>query len=191
MDEAINAIQAGFTVVLIDEDAIEGGCELVAAAALVTTATMHFIIRHTSGFVTVALPEARCDQLRLPAFACGPEDWCSPVPAVAADATEGVSTGISAVDRAHTARLLADPYASGADFTRPGHVVPLRIPVQVATGRTPAPATAALHLCTLAGLPAAVRCELVHDEGELRDPVSARAFAEARGLITVRTKDLL
>jgi 3,4-dihydroxy-2-butanone 4-phosphate synthase len=113
-----------------------------------------------------------------------------PVQAVTCDAAEGVATGISAADRALTARLLADPAATPDHFTRPGHLVPMR--VREGYTDTRAPAAAALDLCAMAQLqPAMIRCELVHDSGALVDAADGLAFAREHRLAAVLKRELV
>ncbi len=131
-----------------------GGAEIVIAAERVTTSTMALLVRHSSGLACVALPGERLDALRIPLMA--PEDPRRMAFAVSVDLCAGVTTGISARERALTARALADPATQPADLVRPGHVVPVRVHPDGVLER-PAPAEAAADLCRLAGLvPAAV-----------------------------------
>jgi len=187
--DPVSALRRGRPVVLFDEDVIEGGAELLIAAEVAHSEAMAFLVRYTSGFVTVALPVQRCNQLDLPAIAADPYGGCRPVPAVTVDAAEGIGTGISAADRSCTARLLADPATRPDQLTRPGHLVPLRVP-----DPGPGPLTtpqAALALCEQSGLlPGMVRCELVHDDGPLMSAVDAVAFALEHGLAIVNAQDV-
>jgi 3,4-dihydroxy-2-butanone 4-phosphate synthase len=179
----------GGAAVLLGADSRRGGPELVAAGQLVSSDVMAFLVRHTCGFVTVGLPPARCDQLQLPALTwCVGRDRREPAPAVAVDAAEGVSTGISAADRAHTARLLASPDSRADHFTRPGHLVPMRAYDEWWGSSTVA---AGLRLCAESGLArAVVRCELVMDCGELMGDRDAVDFAGAHGLAVFHVRDL-
>jgi len=118
--DPVSALRRGRPVVLFDEDVIEGGAELLIAAEVAQSEAMAFLVRYTSGFVTVALPVRRCNQLDLPAIAADPYGGCRPVPAVTVDAAEGIGTGISAADRSYTARLLADSATRPDQLSRPG-----------------------------------------------------------------------
>src|SRR5690606_16309204 len=144
-----------------------------------------FMVRHTSGFICVALPERDADRLELPPMYPVNQDRRGTAYAVTVDAREGVSTGISAADRAHTIRLLADPATTPADLSRPGHVVPLRAkPGGVL--RRPGHTEAAVDLARLAGLrPAGALCELVNDDGTMMRLPDLRRFAERHGLTLV------
>src|SRR5215470_4360261 len=149
--DPVSALRAADLVVLVDEEASEGGVELWMAAELAEASNFARLVRHTSGFVTVAMPAARCTSLGLPGTAGGAAFFTEtrPIQAVTCDAAEGVTTGISAADRSFTARLLADPASTRDDFRRPGHLVPLR--VRPGLTDPAAPASAALDLCEIAG----------------------------------------
>ena len=190
--DPVTALRNGNLVVMIDDRAKEGGAEVWLAAEGADAVAFARLVRHTSGFVTVAIPAARSAALGLPAMVGAEASFTErqPAQAVTCDAAEGVSTGISAADRALTARLLADPAATPEHFTRPGHLVPLR----VREGLTDinSPASAALELCGIAQLRAAmVRCELVHDSGALANPADGLEFARRHGLAVVVRRELV
>ena len=153
---------------------------LVYGACTITTSQMAELIRRSSGFVQVALPEQRCDDLLLPEAAPTNRDRFRPGfgQCVTADAATGITTGISAEDRAHTARVLCAPTTTVNDLTRPGHVVPVRAdlaPTQN-TSRFPL-ATAVLTLTRQAlPVPGAVYADLVSE----RDPFHPIQLDEAR-----------
>ncbi|WP_051166571.1 3,4-dihydroxy-2-butanone-4-phosphate synthase [Amycolatopsis orientalis] len=161
-----------------------GDAALVLPAAEAATAALAFVVRHTSGFLGVALPADRCDALGLPpmrpSFRRGGDlGWC-----VAVDAATGVSTGISAADRAETIRRLADRGTRPEDLCRPGHVLPYAVRPRGILSR-PAIPEAAVELCLLAGRPAAAAfAALVSPEDPTRmaAPDEAAAFAAGHGL---------
>src|SRR5881409_2140285 len=165
IEKAIAEIAAGRPVVVVDDADRENEGDLIFAAEKATPELMAFMVRHTSGFVCAPLTEADADRLELPPMYHTNQDRRGTAYTVTVDAREGVSTGISAADRAHTVGLLADPATSAADLARPGHVVPLRAKaggVLRRSGHT----EAAVDLAVLAGLrPAGVLCELVNDDG--------------------------
>jgi 3,4-dihydroxy-2-butanone 4-phosphate synthase len=176
--DPVTTLRSGGLVTLIDEDATEGGVELWMAAELAEAPVFARLVRHTSGFVTVALPAVRCASLGLPAMMGVEASFTEtrPVQAVTCDAAEGITTGISAADRSLTARLLADPDSTPDDFKRPGHVVPLRIREGLTDPNTSA--SAALSMCSVAGLrPGMVRCEAVLDSGVLAGPADGFELA--------------
>lgn len=190
VDAAVAAMAQGRPVVVVDDADRENEGDIVFAAEHATPALMGFTIRHTSGVVCVPMTGARADAMRLPPMVDVNEDSKGTAYTVTCDARDGVSTGISAADRALTARVLADPAAGPGDITRPGHVLPLRAAdggVAVRRGHT----EAAVELCSLAGLePVGVIAELVHDEGSMMRLPALRAFADRHGIPLVSIEDL-
>jgi 3,4-dihydroxy 2-butanone 4-phosphate synthase/GTP cyclohydrolase II len=126
IERAIADVAAGRPVIVVDDEDRENEGDLIFAAAWATPELLAFTIRYTSGYVCVALTGENCDRLDLPPMFHTNQDKRGTTYTVTADAREGVTTGISAADRAHTIRLLADPDSTSVDFARPGHVVPLR-----------------------------------------------------------------
>ncbi|WP_166847508.1 bifunctional 3,4-dihydroxy-2-butanone-4-phosphate synthase/GTP cyclohydrolase II [Isoptericola sp. BMS4] len=188
---AIADVAAGRPVVVADDAGRENEGDLIVAASAVTPETMGFLVRHTSGLVCVGASGATLDRLRLPLMVEQNEDAYRTAYTVTVDAAAGVTTGISAADRARTARLLADPGAAPADLTRPGHVLPLRARdggVLERTGHT----EAAVDLARLAGRgEAGVLAELVHDDGEMMRLPALRDFAAEHGLTLIHVADLV
>jgi 3,4-dihydroxy 2-butanone 4-phosphate synthase / GTP cyclohydrolase II len=183
LDRAVEAFAGGRPVVVLNG---AGGGDLAAAAAGITPSTMAFLIRIGTGFVQVALPADRCDALRLPPMCWPPPAGPRGAQCVAVDAARGITTGISAADRAHTARLLAAPDTLPGDLSRPGHVIPLRgsAPDQdVLAG----PADSALALAALAGRSAAVVSGVVSPVSPAcdADTEDLRQLARAHGLAVV------
>jgi 3,4-dihydroxy 2-butanone 4-phosphate synthase/GTP cyclohydrolase II len=182
---AIAAVGAGRPVVVSD-DAGQG--YLVFAAEAATPTLLAFTVRHTSGYVRVALPGSECDRLDLPPICDG-----GPLGATHRVAVDwrGVGTGISATDRAATIAALAAETSSPSDFRRPGHVVPV---LAGADGvlKQPGAAEAATDLARLAGLrPAGVLCELVSGaRGAIADDAESLEFAERHGLPKISIADL-
>jgi 3,4-dihydroxy 2-butanone 4-phosphate synthase/GTP cyclohydrolase II len=163
---AITAVAAGHAVVVTDDDAAEG--YLVLAADAATPRLLAFTVRHTSGYVRVALPAAECGRLNLPPMCPRDTSHC-----VSVD-VRGTGTGISATDRARTIAALASAESGASDFLRPGHVVPLRAAADGVLERR-GPAEAAVDLARLAGRrPAAALCEIV----SRRNPTSMARGAE-------------
>jgi 3,4-dihydroxy 2-butanone 4-phosphate synthase/GTP cyclohydrolase II len=191
VSRAIAAIAAGRPVVVVDDENRENEGDLIFAAEHATPELMGFTIRHTSGFVCAPLPAAECDRLGLPPMAASNQDPRGTAYTVTVDARTGVTTGISAADRARTVRLLADPATAPGDLTRPGHVVPLRARDGGVLER-PGHTEAAIDLCRLAGLrPAGVLCELVKDDGSMMRLPELTAFAREHGLVLVRIDELI
>jgi 3,4-dihydroxy 2-butanone 4-phosphate synthase len=188
---AVEAVGQGRPVVVVDDADRENEGDIVFAAQHATPELMGFTVRHTSGVVCVPMTGPRADAMSLPPMVAVNEDAKGTAYTVTCDAREGVSTGISAADRALTARVLADPSAGPGDITRPGHVLPLRAAgggVAARRGHT----EAAVELCVLAGLePVGVIAELVHDDGSMMRLPDLRAFADRHGIPLVSIEDLV
>jgi 3,4-dihydroxy 2-butanone 4-phosphate synthase/GTP cyclohydrolase II len=167
IEEAFEALRAGLPVLVTDDEDRENEGDVILAAATVTTDWMAWTIRYTSGYICAPMPEVCADRLGLPLMVADNRDPRRTAYTVTVDAAAGVTTGISAADRAHTIRLLAQEGSTASDFIRPGHVVPLRARdggVLVRGGHT----EAAVDLCRLAGLsPVGAIGELVHDDGSM------------------------
>jgi 3,4-dihydroxy 2-butanone 4-phosphate synthase/GTP cyclohydrolase II len=167
IEEAFEALRAGLPVLVADDEDRENEGDVILAAATATTEWMAWTIRHTSGYICAPMSETRASRLGLPPMVADNQDPRGTAYTVTVDAAEGVTTGISAADRAHTIRALADDDSVPSDFHRPGHVVPLRARqggVLVRGGHT----EAAVDLCRLAGLsPVGAIGELVHDDGSM------------------------
>jgi 3,4-dihydroxy 2-butanone 4-phosphate synthase/GTP cyclohydrolase II len=190
--DPVTALRTGNLIVMVDDDAAHGGAELWLAAEVADALAFARLVRHTSGFVSVAIPAVRSAHLGLPAMFTVEASFPDrrPVQAITCDAAEGVATGISAADRALTARLLADPASTPEHFTRPGHLVPMRVREGFTDVRSPA--AAALELCAIAQLqPAMVRCELVHDSGELLSLADGLEFARRHHLAVLAKRELV
>src|SRR5215208_3327316 len=191
IEEAVAAIAAGRPVVVADDADRENEGDLIFAAEKATPELMAFMVRHTSGFICAPLTEADADRLELPPMYHTNQDRRGTAYTVTVDARAGVSTGISAADRTHTVRLLADPGTSPADLSRPGHVVPLRAKVGGVL-RRPGHTEAAIDLAVLAGLrPAGVLCELVNDDGTMMRVPELEVFAKEHDLVFICIADLV
>jgi 3,4-dihydroxy 2-butanone 4-phosphate synthase/GTP cyclohydrolase II len=188
---AIAELTAGRPVVVVDDVERENEGDLIIAADAVTTEWMAFIVRHTSGVVCAPMTGDALDRLRVPLMTAENEERMRTAYTVTVDARDGISTGISAADRARTIRLLADPASTPEDLVRPGHVFPLRAReggVLVRPGHT----EAAVDLARLAGRqPAGVIAELVEDDGSMRRATSCRRFADEHGLAMISIADLI
>jgi 3,4-dihydroxy 2-butanone 4-phosphate synthase/GTP cyclohydrolase II len=191
IEEAVGQVAAGRPVVVVDDADRENEGDLIFAAEKATPELLAFMVRHTSGFICAPLTEADADRLELPPMYHTNQDRRGTAYTVTVDAREGVSTGISAADRAHTIRLLADPATNAAHLARPGHVVPLRAKaggVLRRAGHT----EAAIDLAVLAGLrPAGVLCELVNDDGTMMRVPDLEIFAKEYGLALISIADLV
>jgi 3,4-dihydroxy 2-butanone 4-phosphate synthase / GTP cyclohydrolase II len=193
VERAIADIKDGKAVIVVDDEDRENEGDLIFAAQLATPELLAFMVRYTSGYICVPITDADADRLDLPPMFRTNQDRRGTAYTVTVDAREGVTTGISATDRAHTIRLLADPEATAADFSRPGHVVPLRAKAGGVL-RRPGHTEAAVDLAVLAGLtPAGVLCEVVSE----KDPFGMaraeelRVFADEHDLALISIADLI
>lgn len=161
VQQAIDAIGRGEPVCVTDDEDRENEGDLIMAAELATPETVGFFVRYTSGVLCVGMEGEELDALELPQMVPNNQDPKNTAFTLSVDAKEGVSTGISAGDRAHTLRLLAAEDSTASDFCRPGHIFPLRAReggVLTRDGHT----EASVDLCKLAGLRGAgVLCEIV------------------------------
>ncbi len=189
--ELLAELRAGRAVILVDDADRENEGDLLFAAEHATPELLAFTIRHTGGIVCVAMPNDVADRLDLPPMVARNTANRETAFTVTIEATEGVSTGISAADRARTIRVVADPSSSASDLARPGHVFPLRARdggVLRRAGHT----EAGVDLCRLAGLgPVAAISEVMHDDGTMMRLPALRAFATEHGLKVGAIADLI
>lgn len=192
VEAAIAAVARGELVCVTDDESRENEGDLIMAAALATPETMAFTVRHTGGVICAALTAARLTELKLPQMVPNNEDPKETAFTLTVDASYGVSTGISAADRATTMRRLADASSAAEDFCRPGHVFPLRAKdggVLERDGHT----EATVDLCRLAGLPSAgLLSEIVTADsvGMARMPELVE-FCEEHKLVLTTIEDLI
>ena len=188
---AFDALRTGRMVIVVDDEDRENEGDLVMAAEHITTETMAFMIRHTGGVVCLALSNAIADRLDLPPMVARNTSSQGTPFTVSIEAACGVTTGISAADRAQTIRVAMNPVACPADLLRPGHVFPLRAQnggVLWRAGHT----EAAVDLCRLTGLSeGAVISELMHDDGTVMRLPSLIAFALEHNLPIISIADLI
>ena len=193
IERAIEDIAAGKAVVVVDDEDRENEGDLIFAAEKATPELVAFMVRYTSGYLCVPLDGATCDKLGLPPMYATNQDKHGTAYTVTVDAKAGVGTGISAADRATTMLKLADPSSTVDDFTRPGHVGPLRAK-EGGVLRRPGHTEAAVDLATLAGLaPAGVICEIVSekDPGGMAKSEELRVFADEHGLAMISIADMI
>lgn len=191
VEQALEQLRAGRPVVVADNPDRENEADVVFAAASASAQWVAWTIRHSSGYLCVPMPASRADALDLPLMVPDSQDPRRTAYTVTVDAAVGVTTGISAEDRARTLRVLADPASGPTDVIRPGHVLPLRaVPGGVLhrAGHT----EAAVDLCRLAGLePVGGIAELVRDDGSMMRLDDALALAEREGLVVITISDLI
>lgn len=191
IEEAVAAIARGEPIVVVDDADRENEGDLVMAADAVTPERIAFFVRHTSGLVCMPMTGERLDALDLPLMVSQNTDPKGTAFTVSVDAKQGVSTGISAADRAATIRTLIDEATGPDDIARPGHIFPLRYEpggVLKRAGHT----EAAVDLAWLAGYtPAGVICELVNDDGSVQRLPQLAEFADQHGLVVCSIADLI
>lgn len=189
--EIITEIRAGRMVVLVDEEDRENEGDLVLAAEFATPETINFMARYGRGLICLTLTEERCRQLNLPLMVSNNRSPMGTNFTLSIEAAEGVTTGISAADRAKTVQAAIRPDASPNDIVQPGHIFPL----MAQTGGTLMRAghtEAGCDLARLAGLsPAAVICEILKDNGEMARLPDLIPFAAEHGLKIGTITDLI
>ncbi|WP_250279622.1 3,4-dihydroxy-2-butanone-4-phosphate synthase, partial [Frankia sp. Cppng1_Ct_nod] len=189
--EAVEAIAAGRPVVVVDDADRENEGDLIFAAEKATPELVAFTIRHTSGVICVPMDGVDLDRLDLDQMVPHNTERMGTAFTVSVDARDGVTTGISAADRALTIRLLADPSTTAAEISKPGHVFPLRAKA-AGVLRRPGHTEAAVDLARLAGLrPAGAICEIVNDDGTMARLPELTRFAEEHGLLLISIADLV
>lgn len=188
---AIDALRDGAFVIAVDDENRENEGDLFIAAQHVTEEKMAFIIRHTGGVVCLPMSNAIADQLELPPMVSSNRSRFGTAFTVSIEAKDGISTGISAHDRALTVRTAANPVAKPDDLVRPGHIFPLRAAdggVLVRAGHT----EAIVDLCRLAGLrQVGVLSELMHEDGTMMRMAELKKFAKKHGIPIITITDLI
>ncbi len=191
MDRAIADIAAGRAVVVVDDADRENEGDIIFAASKATPPLLAFTIRHTSGVICVPMLGEELDRLRLPLMTTQNNERMRTAFTVSVDARDGVTTGISAADRARTVRTLVDSATEPYELVRPGHVFPLRY-TNGGVLRRPGHTEAAVDLARLAGLtPAGVLAEVVNDDGTMTRLPGLRAFADEHGLALISIAQLI
>eukprot|EP00281_Chroomonas_sp_CCMP1168_P030233 CAMPEP_0206248696 /NCGR_PEP_ID=MMETSP0047_2-20121206/20507_1 /ASSEMBLY_ACC=CAM_ASM_000192 /TAXON_ID=195065 /ORGANISM="Chroomonas mesostigmatica_cf, Strain CCMP1168" /LENGTH=222 /DNA_ID=CAMNT_0053674357 /DNA_START=14 /DNA_END=682 /DNA_ORIENTATION=+ len=189
---AIEAIGKGQLVVVVDDESRENEGDLIMAAEKATKETIAFMIRHTSGVICVSLAGERLEELEMPQMVVKNEDQKGTAFTVSVDLKHGISTGISASDRAATFRALADPKSKASDFTRPGHVFPLRA-VKGGVLNRDGHTEAAVDLSRLAGLQAVgVLSEITTEDGaEMMRVPQLKEFSKKHNLVMTSIHDMI
>jgi 3,4-dihydroxy 2-butanone 4-phosphate synthase / GTP cyclohydrolase II len=180
--ELLDEIRAGRMVVIVDDEDRENEGDLIMAAELVRPSDINFMVTHARGLVCLSLTRERCRQLGLPPMVRDNTSQHHTNFTVSIEAAEGVTTGISAYDRAHTVRTAVRPDAAPADLSQPGHIFPLQAQpggVLSRAGHT----EAASDLALLAGLePAGVLVEILNQDGTMARRPQLETFAREHGL---------
>ncbi len=191
VEEALTEFRAGRMIVVVDDEDRENEGDLTLAAEFVTPEAINFMARFGRGLICLTLTEERADYLRLSPQAPENSSQFGTAFTVSIEAREGVTTGISAADRAHTIRVAINPASTAADLARPGHVFPLRARkggVLVRAGQT----EASVDLARMAGLQAAgVICEIMNEDGTMSRIPDLIAFCRVHGLKMLTVAELI
>src|SRR5216684_7112585 len=189
--EAVEEIKAGRMVVVVDDEDRENEGDLTLAAEFVTPEAINFMAKYGRGLICLTLTEERADYLRLGPMTQENTSRFGTAFTESIEAREGVTTGISAADRAHTIKVAIDPRSTAHDLARPGHVFPLRARkggVLVRAGQT----EASVDLARMAGLvTAGVICEIMNDDGTMARVPDLVKFCEEHGLKMVTVRSLI
>jgi 3,4-dihydroxy 2-butanone 4-phosphate synthase/GTP cyclohydrolase II len=191
VEEALEDIRAGRMVVVCDAEDRENEGDLTLAAQFATPENINFMAREGRGLICLALTPQRCDELGLDLMAAKNESAFETAFTISVEAREGVTTGISAHDRAHTIQVAIDPRSTPDDLVQPGHVFPLKARpggVLERTGQT----ETGVDLARLAGLiPAAVICEIMNDDGTMARVKDLIPYCERHGLKMITVADVI
>ncbi|MFQ5653812.1 MAG: GTP cyclohydrolase II [Planctomycetota bacterium] len=191
IEDLIHEVAHGRMAILVDSADRENEGDLVMAAAKADADAIRFMATFGRGLICAPVAPEIADRLELTPMTDEPSDPRECAFTISVDAREGISTGISAFDRAHTARLLADPHCRPRDLKRPGHLFPLRANPEGVLGR-PGHTEAAVELARLAGLPAAgVICEVMGEDGSMARLPELKRLAEQQGLRIGTIEDLI
>jgi 3,4-dihydroxy 2-butanone 4-phosphate synthase/GTP cyclohydrolase II len=189
--EIIEDVREGRMIILVDNEDRENEGDLMIAAENITSESINFMARHGRGLICLALTEQRCDELQLPPMVAENTSAFETAFTVSIEAKKGVSTGISAADRATTVKTAVNPATGPEDLARPGHIFPLRARnggVLVRTGQT----EGSVDLARLAGLyPAGVICEVMKDDGTMARVPDLTVFAKKHNLKLCSIEDLI
>jgi 3,4-dihydroxy 2-butanone 4-phosphate synthase/GTP cyclohydrolase II len=191
IEEALEDIASGKMVVVVDDEDRENEGDLVMAAQFVTPDAVNFMTRQAGGWICLALTPERCDELGLDLMAAKNESAHQTPFTVTIEAREGVTTGISVHDQAHTMQVAVDPTKGETDIVTPGHVHPLKAKaggVLERTGHT----EASIDLARLAGLnPSGVICEIQNEDGSMARADDLAAYCFKHGLKMITIADLI
>lgn len=191
IEEAVADIRDGLMIIIVDDEDRENEGDLVCAAEKVTPEIVNFMARHARGLICLPLTEERCDELHLTTQVADNTSYLGTAFTISIDARRGISTGISAADRATTILVAVDPKAKPQDLARPGHIFPLRAKnggVLVRAGQT----EASVDMARIAGLyPAGVICEIMNEDGTMSRMPQLEAFAAEHNLKMISVAELV
>ena len=193
VEEAIDDFRRGGFVIIIDDEGRENEGDLIIPAQFVTPKIISFMLKYTTGIICVPMTGERLDELHIPMMVGHQQNQAQFGTAftVSVDACQGITTGVSAADRAETIRVLADPGSAAQDLVMPGHIYPLRVReggVLVRAGHT----EASVDLCRMAGLrPAAALCEVMRSDGTMARLPDLKRFAKRHGIKIISISQLI
>ena len=191
IEEAVADIRDGRMIIIVDDEDRENEGDLVCAAEKVTPDIINFMARHARGLICLPLTEERCDELHLTTQVADNTSYLGTAFTVSIDARRGITTGISAADRAMTILVAVDPQSRPQDLARPGHIFPLRAKsggVLVRAGQT----EASVDVARIAGLyPAGVICEIMNEDGTMSRLPELEKFAAQHDLKTISVAELV
>lgn len=191
IEQAVETLKAGKMVILIDDEDRENEGDLIVAAEFATPEVINFMARYGCGLICLPMAEELIDKLQLPMMAQNNKSPYGTAFTVSIEAVNGVSTGISAHDRAHTIQVAINPESRPADIISPGHVFPLRARAKGVLERT-GQTEGSVDLARLAGLtPAAVICEIMNEDGTMSRFDELAAFSQKHDIPLVTIKDLI
>ena len=190
IERAIADFRDGKAIVVVDDEGRENEGDIIFAASKATPELMAFLVRYSSGLICAPITGEILDRLAIPLMTPHNREMMRTAYTVSIDARDGITTGISAADRARTCRVLADSATEPFELNQPGHIIPLRAKpggVLERAGHT----EAAVDFARLAGLtPAGVIGEVLHDDGTLMRAPALREFADEHGIALVSIEDL-
>jgi 3,4-dihydroxy 2-butanone 4-phosphate synthase/GTP cyclohydrolase II len=191
LSQSLERLRNGKMIILVDDEDRENEGDLVLAAELATPEAINFMAMHARGLICLSLEGTRIEELRLPMMAPKNTSPRQTAFTVSIEARTGVTTGISAHDRAHTVRVAVDPSKGADDLVSPGHIFPLRAQeggVLVRAGHT----EGSVDLCKMAGLKgAAVICEIMKDDGTMARLPDLKIFAEKHDIPIISIRDVI
>src|SRR5688500_4745026 len=191
IDDAVSDIRDGRMIIIIDDEDRENEGDLVCAAEKVTPEIINFMARHARGLICMPLTEERCDELHLTTQVADNTSYLGTAFTISIDARKGITTGISAADRATTVLCAVDQKSRPQDLARPGHIFPLRAKnggVLVRPGQT----EASVDIARIAGLyPAGVICEIMNEDGTMARLPELEAFATQHSVKMITVADLV
>ncbi|HEX6649555.1 MAG TPA: 3,4-dihydroxy-2-butanone-4-phosphate synthase, partial [Pyrinomonadaceae bacterium] len=191
IQEAAADIRDGRMIIIVDDEDRENEGDLVCAAEKITPEIINFMARHARGLICLPLTEERCDELHLTTQVADNTSYLGTAFTVSIDARRGITTGISAADRATTILVAVDPASRPQDLCRPGHIFPLRAKnggVLVRPGQT----EASVDIARIAGLyPAGVICEIMNEDGTMSRMPQLEAFAAQHNLKMISVAELV